>query len=270
MPVNRTDWHEATIPGATRHVMRSRGSGRDYRIYLYTPEEEPPAAGYPVIYLLDANSVFGTMVESMRLQTRRFGGAAVIVGIGYETDAPFDPARHYDYTLPVPVSELPLHPEGGKWPEQGGADAFLTFVDEELKPAIERHFPIDRSRQTIFGHSLGGLFVLHTLFTKPQSFQNFVAGSPSLHWNERFLLEEERRFSARALQENLGVRVLLAVGELEKTHHSRINERVRELVERLEELSGIAVTHKEFAGEDHVSVLPVLISQAVRFATRTP
>lgn len=73
-----------------------------------------------MIYLLDANSVFGTMVEAMRMQSRRPEKTgvvpAVIVGIGYETDAPFDPGRYYDFTLPVPPAELPERPDGRTGP----------------------------------------------------------------------------------------------------------------------------------------------------------
>ncbi|WP_159884178.1 hypothetical protein [Paenibacillus puerhi] len=37
--------------------------GRKYRIYTGVPLEAPPEAGYPVIYLLDANGTIGTAVE---------------------------------------------------------------------------------------------------------------------------------------------------------------------------------------------------------------
>src|SRR5690606_34171859 len=130
--------------------------------------QEAPPAGFPVIYVLDANSVFGTVTEAVRAQSRfpaRSGvDPAIVVGIGYATDAPFHPDRHYDFTLPVPAHELPPHPDGGSWPGQGGSAAFLQFIERELKPQIERDFPVDTSRQTIFGHSLGGLFVLTALF----------------------------------------------------------------------------------------------------------
>ncbi len=58
------------VPGTEVREMRSKG-GRTYRIFVSFPQEEPPASGFPVIYLLDANSVFGTMAEALRVQSRR-------------------------------------------------------------------------------------------------------------------------------------------------------------------------------------------------------
>ncbi|KPV55942.1 enterobactin esterase [Paenibacillus sp. A3] len=262
-----------TLPRTEQRIMRSRAENREYRIFVAKPDVEPPPSGYPVIYLLDANSVFGTMAEAIRLQSRRpekTGVApAVIVGIGYDTEGPFSNARYYDFTMPVPAAELPKSPRGTEWPELGGANAFLNFIEEDLKPEIEREFSIDRGRQTIFGHSLGGLFVLHALFTRPGTFQTYVAGSPSIHWGKRILLEEERQFASRLEKEPSSLGVLLAVGEREKDHHSHMNDNAKELAGRLSALAsrGVRVKFHEFEGEGHVSVLPVLISRALRFAS---
>jgi len=272
MMANGTDRLEVTIPRTEQWVMYSRDGNREYRIAVAKPGGEPPPSGYPVIYLLDANAVFGTMVEAVRVQARRPEKTgvvpAVIVGIGYRSDEPFVPARYYDFTLPVCVSELPPSPDGTAWPEHGGAEAFLNFIEEELKPKVERKFKIDSARQTIFGHSLGGLFVLHALFTRPGAFRTYVAGSPSIHWNKRLILDEEQQFVSRLEQENIHVRILIAAGELEKNHESRMLDNAKELTERLSALAsrGVHVEFKEFEGEGHVSVLPSLISRALRFA----
>lgn len=259
------------IPRAEQWTMRSRAENRAYRIMVAQPEGDPPPSGYPVIYLLDGNSVFGTMVEALRLQSRRPDktgvSPAVIVGIGYETEASYSPDRFYDYT-PLPNTELTHRSDGARLPEQGGAAAFFQFIEAELKPQIAGEFRIDPSRQTIFGHSLGGLFVLYALFTKPGAFRHYIAGSPSIHWNKEYLLEQERIFAARVQEKPVSVRLLLGFGEQEKSHVSRNAESARELAERLSSLTelGVCAVYKEFEDEGHVSVLPILISRALRFA----
>ncbi len=287
------------LPGTEQRLMRASAGGREYRIMVFTPEADPPPAGYPAIYLLDANAVFGTMAEAVRLQSRRpekTGVApAVIVGIGYPTASPFAPERYYDFTLSASEAELPSRPGGQGWPEQGGADLFLKFIEEDLQPWVDREYGIDRGRRTIFGHSLGGLFVLHTLFSRPSLFRKYVAGSPSIHWNERLLLEEERQFVSRlngpkglqgpnglsglngsqgpsgskgANEGEINVDLLLAAGERERSHKSGMNDNARKLFARLSACSehGVNVSFKEFEDEGHISVLPVLISRALRFA----
>ncbi|MGR5913571.1 hypothetical protein ACT7DA_04955 [Bacillus pacificus] len=41
------------------------------------------------------------------------------------------------------------------------------------------------------GHSLGGLFALHILFTNLNAFQNYFISSPSIWWNNQSVLEKE-------------------------------------------------------------------------------
>ncbi len=115
-------WQPFRITGTRQCDMRSR-NGRSYRIFVSIPAEQPPASGYPVFYVLDANAVFATVVDAVRVQGRRPEktgvSPAVIVGIGYQTDVPFASDRFYDFTVDVPTSELPVHPDGIEWPEQG-------------------------------------------------------------------------------------------------------------------------------------------------------
>ncbi|OAB38682.1 enterobactin esterase [Paenibacillus macquariensis subsp. defensor] len=257
------------IPRTEQWFMQSRVGNRKYKIMVAIPYEAAPPSGYPVIYMLDGNSVFTTMVEALRMQCHRPDKTgiipAIIVGIGYQTNRPFAPDRYYDYT-PVPSFEYQHNSDGTPLPEQGGAHAFLSFIEEELKPQIEHEFNIDRNRQTIFGHSLGGLFTLYALFTKPTAFQHYIAGSPSIHWNREAFFEEEQKFVGRLEQEVVNVEVLIGMGEFEKSHVSRNLYHAKELSERLSMLSdrGLKLTFKEFEDEGHVSVLPVLISRTLR------
>lgn len=110
--------------------------------------------------------------------------------------------------------------------------------------------------------------MLHVLFTRPETFRSYVAGSPSIHWNRTRLLEEERNFLARLKREPVDVRVLIAVGELEKNHQSRVHENAAELWGRLGAHAdrGVHAEFKVFEGENHASVLTVLMSRTLRFA----
>ncbi|WP_285769404.1 alpha/beta hydrolase [Peribacillus sp. SI8-4] len=264
---------EVTIKGTERSIMHSSTGNREFQIFVSKPQEEPPPSGYPVIYLLDANSVFGTMVEAVRLQSRRPEKSgvvpAIIVGIGYRTNGPFSPERYFDFTLPVAAADLPVRPDGSPWPAHGGAEGFLKFIEEDLKPEIGKRFKIDENSQTLFGHSLGGLFALYVLYTNPYAFQNYIAGSPSLHWNKKWFDDEEKRFLSRLKQGNGNLSLMLGVGEQEGTHKSGMNENAQVFSKRLSMIdSGLNVQFKEFEEEGHLSVLPPLINRALRFALK--
>lgn len=256
------------IPGAEQWTMTSR-SGRNYRIMLWTPDTEAPQGGFPVIYMLDANACFGAMTEAVRMHSRgpHRLETAVVVGIGYETDQPFATERRfYDYTIQATAEELPERKIDVPWPETGGAEPFLAFIEEELKPKIEREIPIDRQRQALFGHSLGGWFTLYTLFKRSQAFQVYAAGSPSIWWKNHDLLAVAKRWlSDRELadtQAEIPLRVFLGVGSLEKPHMVQDAKVMSELL-----ASGIAGLNTEYClyeDETHLSVIFPFIVRVVR------
>ncbi|WP_372630533.1 alpha/beta hydrolase [Cohnella sp.] len=252
--------------------MRSENGSRTYRIRIAKPTQPPPPSGYPVLYVLDANAVFGTAAEAVNVQGRRSDKTGVapslVVGIGYSSEEPFPPDRHYDFTLDSDPAVLPSHPRGEQWPPQGGARQFLRFLERCLKPEIARSYAVDASRQTLFGHSLGGLFTLYALFASPGAFRTYIAGSPSIHWNKGSILAEEAAFASRDSGANEEIRLLIAVGSLEENHKSRMVDHAHELGLRLNALNrpGLRVEYRSFEDENHVSLLPGLISRAIRFA----
>lgn len=283
------------IPNAQQYDLAARGSGAAYRIFVSRPLLPPPPSGYPVIYVLDANAVFGTMTEAVRLQSARplttGVSPAIVVGIGYPTELPIDPVRRtLDYTPPVPAETLSPPPDGSVWSPVGGAAAFLDIIEDEIKPAIARDYPVDAKRQVLFGHSFGGLFTLYALFDRPGCFQAYVAGSPSIWFGNRAIIDMEQSFVERLRQGNRDVRLMIGVGGLEQTMsereratpelayradwlaQNRMVDNAREMAERLGALAcdGLTVQFRAFEGENHVSVIPALASRALRFALAPP
>lgn len=271
MAMKQTEKRSAfAIPGAEqRTVISNRGAS--YRIMVYKPEVPAPETGFPVIYMLDANSAFGSMAETVRLQTRgpHMLEPAVVVGIGYDTDQPFETNRRfYDYTVYADKTELPNRKDGSEWPTTGGADVFLTFIEEELKPLIEQEISIDRNRQTLFGHSLGGLFTLYTMFTKRQAFQVYAAGSPSIWWKNQFLFPLAERFAKEAQEstaEPIQTSLLIGIGSEEK---AEMVVDAKEMYERLSSsnIPGMQVQYRCFDDEGHLSVLLPYIGLVIRSA----
>lgn len=274
----------AAIPETIWFDFVPRAGGAPYRIFLRIPLGEPPARGWPAIHLLDANAVIATTVEALRVQAAYPLGTgirdAVVVGIGYPTEAAYDSVRRsWDYG-PPPGQGYPPHSEGGPEVRTGGAEAFLCFIEEELKPAIASRVQLDAARQAIFGHSFGGLFVLYALFTRPGAFRDWIAISPAIWWEEHNLLRfAPEGWLARAHQ----ARVLLGVGEYEqdlapfqrgaadaeersrRLQEAKTLDETLAMAERLTE-AGCDATFVAFEGETHMSVLPVAINRAVRFA----
>ena len=51
----------------------------------------------------------------------------------------------------------------------GGADRFIAFLHDELKPWLRERFAVDPDDSMFFGDSLGGLFATYVLLSEPAS-----------------------------------------------------------------------------------------------------
>jgi uncharacterized protein len=273
------------IPQAEQFDVTSK-AGPVFRIFLAAPRGKAPGAGHPVIYLSDGNGNFPTVHAAVRRQSTG-DLAAVVVGIGYPTDDARAHAERRSFDLTPPASEewMKRFPKGGSVVKTGGNDQFLAFIEGELKPLIEKRHAIDRTRQALFGHSLGGLFALHVLFTKPGAFQTYVASSPSIWWNDRSVLVEEKAFAGAFAGKAVNARLLVTAGEWEREpgpgvpkaraeviREQRLADDAKDLAGRLAKspVKGLVVAFREFAEEDHGSVVLPAASRGVRFALEAP
>jgi predicted alpha/beta superfamily hydrolase len=267
-------------------------AGREYRIMISWPEGKAPEAGFPVCYVLDGDDLFAPMTGILRIQAGTEKASkhnaitpGIIVAIGY----PGQSGRAIDYTPAAPKAAPETYLDGRPYRDQesGGAAEFFAFLQSELKPVIEKEYAVDTKRQTLLGAGYGGLFALHVLFTHPDAFASYVAVSPSIWWNGRYILQEEKAFSERASGKPVNARLLLTVGDLEQslTEHEyswpdaqrdehalkvsrrRMVDNTREMYWRLQKLApaGLQVGYHVFLGESHKSVVPMALSRALPF-----
>lgn len=283
-------------PDAEQWDMTSKITGRSYRIFVAKPVAAgpPPPGGYPVLYLNDGDFEFQTAADAMMLQTV-MGEVkpAYVVGIGYGRDWRYlSRSRFADLTPSSPdaatiarLSTSPMMKEAAF----GQAELFHRFMIEELRPLIAASYPVDHRDATLFGHSLGGLFALHVLFNHPETYRTYLAGSPSINWNNGAVLKDEARLVAQMSAGKVAPRLLVTVGELEEKmppHKAPPPGMTREQVEaglkafaavtnavgladRLNAVNAPAGTLIEkvvFDGETHASVVPATISRGIRFA----
>lgn len=244
-------------------------SGEIYRIFVSYPAAEAPPEGFPVLYVLDGNAMFAAFAEARRMQEWTDVGKAIVVGVGYPTDAAYDNRRLYDFTGGPPPA--PWRAQFAK-ERNGGWEPFLDFLTGKLRGEIGRRYKVDSRRQTLFGHSLGGLFALHTLFTRPDAFHAIVAASPSLFWHEETMRKEERAFTERLAAGRIPSvsRLLVVAGEREETALERAD--AEDFVLRMAPLSahGLRTRSEIYVGEGHMTVPVRAVPETLRLATAWP
>lgn len=192
---------------------------------------------YPVVYVLDGEGQFMQAVGAIRFlgKVNRMP-QAIVVGI---------PNTNRNRDLMPPTS----NPQDlTKLPDAGGAETFLAFLTNELRPYIEanyRTWPF----HILFGHSGGGLFAVHTFLNAPTAFDAYIASSPSLWWNDC----GEARYAETILEQDPGRRGLLFLSRGQETE--RMTAGIGELVKVLQRRNwdNLEWKFKVFTEENHES-----------------
>lgn len=198
----------AALASPRRTTQLIEAGGRRLRLDLAIPDASAPDGGFPLLVVLDGNLWFEVAASLAGARPEELG-PVVVAGIGYPGDAPLDPRRLYDLTPWPPQTPLD-GPQAGQ--ATGGADAFAEALIGRLLPQIQAAAPISPGRRALFGHSLGGLFVLHLLFRRPDAFRTYVAASPSIWWDEGRLIGE----AGAMVIPSPPPRILLTAGGLEE------------------------------------------------------
>jgi predicted alpha/beta superfamily hydrolase len=144
----------------------------------------------------------------------------------------------------------------------GGAANFAIFLKEELIPRIESEFPGDSSRRCFVGYSLGGLLGVHLLIHNPQLYQYYLLGSPSLWFNDYYLVSELEKLSADSLQALK--RVYLSTGEEESWEMLKGFGMLRSAFQE-KGFEGTRMKAEIIRESGHVGAMPIALYNGFRF-----
>lgn len=254
-----------------QHRLDSADGLRHYRLWIGVPRRPAPASGYRVVYLLDGNAAVGAL-DAELLQQLGQGSPPLLVAIGNDTPLRIDrTARTLDYT-PRRDAAVQLDPLTNE--PSGGADVFLDLVQQRIKPLVASHYRVDAQRQALWGHSYGGLLVLHALLSRPGEFQSYAAASPSLWWGDGAILGEQQGFATRLKGQSLSL--LLMRGEQEpavpgRAVASRVSENSAvQLTEALARNPSLQVRYRVFPGMGHGPMLAESLHYTLQWLARQP
>ena len=175
-------------PGVTALKINSAVLGEERTILVRVPPGyDTNKLRYPVIYMTDGNAHIGHTSSTVEFLARNGRmSEMIVVGIN-NTDRTRDLSpTHVKTTVAGGGSAL-------QFPTSGGADKFIKFIETELIPEIEKRYRVHPYR-ILAGHSLGGLFTIHTMISRPELFSSYVAVSPALQWDNQVAVKRAEDF----------------------------------------------------------------------------
>lgn len=244
------------IPRSTIVELTEPSTKRIYPLFIKLPRSygENTTQKYPVIYLTDAWYSFQIVSGASRFPMN--SGAmeeAIIVGISYSKGSEGSSSRIRDYT-PVKADSWKL--------ETGNAGGHSKFIRDIVFPYIESSYRTEPLRRTFVGNSLGGLLGTYILFNQTEMFNSYIIGSPSVWFNENYILSESLESLKRP------VKVYLSVGGLETPEYGQREDMVSgasALADKLKKYEGFGLNLKFsiINGASHSTAFPTTAIQGL-------
>ena len=152
------------------HIISSDLLNEDRKIAIFTPSGyDNSDQKYPVLYLLDGEWNF-TFVSALVDKLGSSGDIPEMIVVGLINNN-----RSKDLT-PAGTNDNKAR--------FGGADLFLSFIKDELRPWVEEKYRT-QPHNILAGHSFGGLFTIYAMLQAPEHFNSFIVLSPSLGRNDQ-------------------------------------------------------------------------------------
>jgi predicted alpha/beta superfamily hydrolase len=248
---------EVALENTQEILCESKSVDQTYIIQIALPQGySKSSASFPVIFLLDSDKSFGMARDIINwLIWSREIEKVIVVGISYGNEDWWQ-SRSRDYTPWKDNKKI-----WGDFPEAGGADNFLEFLEYELIPFVDLNYRTNKSERAIAGLSLGGLFVSYAIIKATKLFNKYLMSGPALTWDNKhiFMIEEEYAKSHNALP----IKLYSAVGELDEKEN---------IIGPWKEFHSIIESHKyqslEIKGEiipgaGHISSWPIAFTKGI-------
>lgn len=214
-PENSTTFKSLELPNIKVVPIRDTQFDRQYELYIKLPEKysENTNIRYPVLYFTDAMWHIEVLSGSADYLLEN----VILVGISWQNnieealikEVGAHVSRFRDYTV-IPFSNSEYQAKF----QSGQAHNHLNFIRNDVIKYVENNYRTDPNNRSYFGYSLGGLFGAYVLLSQPNTFKNYIIGSPSLDGDIPYLSELA---SNETLKHNdLNANIFISYGSLEK------------------------------------------------------
>lgn len=249
------------MPGTQVIPIRDTQSNKQYELLIKLPENyaENKDKNYPVIYFTDAV----WHIELLSSASFFIMEDVILVGVSWQKDIAEDLKQEYgahfsrygDYSFKK--TSNPKHPKI----KFGQASSHLAFFRKDVFKYVEENYRTDPSNRTYFGFSAGGLFGTYALMTQPDTFKNYILGSPSIWRSGPELFAQE---NAALKSKQSAINIYISYGELENKSSPHIDDFISKLKNK--KYAGISsIKHVVIESSGHSDSFPMLGVRSVKW-----
>ena len=208
MPADTAKLQPYTVGRSEVRTLPVNKAGRHYALYIHLPASyaTEPNKRYPVVFVTDGYWDFMKLVAiGGPLIYDKVAPEFITVGMAYAGEnLNYGDLRRWELS-PVKFGE-PLE-------ASGHAADFLETIEGVFIPLIDKEYRTDPKQRVLGGASLGGLFTLYSMFTKPDLFSAYIAVTPAVVVGNGWLLKYEEEFAKAG--KSVNARLYMTMGGTE-------------------------------------------------------
>lgn len=259
-----------TIRNSEINSLRSSINDKEYNIYVKLPRSYKESSGkFPILVLTDAGYAF-PLVSSIykRLSWTNKIEEFIIVGISYAEGEHFGISRTRDYTPTYSPNEPNGYSKEARM-VSGQADKFINFINEDLFRFLQENYRIDMNKKVFAGHSLGGLLANYMVVSKPETFDYYLSGSPSLWYHNKSIFDLEKLYSKKHKDLNTNLFMCIGADEEEQSKYAMVSD-MFELHNNLlsRNYKNLKLKSISIPNENHETVYPSFITKGILWALK--
>ncbi len=259
-----TEIKEFTLKETEVHQITSTINQKIYDLYIKLPKSYSKTdKKFPILILTDSDYSFPLVASiNRRLNVEEF----ILIGISYSKGEKNTISRTRDYTPTYSPNEPRGHSKESRL-ASGKADNFVAFIKNDVFGFLKKTYKVDMSKKAFAGHSFGGLLASYMLVTTPDLFDYYLAGSPSLWYDNYTINKFENEFFKT--KSNLKANVFMCIGADEETKTgSKMVSEMLDFKKRLlsRNYKDLNITSLIIPNEGHMTVYPSFITKGIIWA----
>lgn len=246
-----------SIPNTQLRALPKTADGRSYQLHVHLPASfaKEPKRRYPVLYVTDGYWDFATVVASYNnMVYDQVLPEFIIVGLGYAGDnLDYGELRGWE------LSPVSMPRQAGS---TGHADKFLAAIERDIIPFMEREYRADPAHRVLAGSSLGGLFALYAMYSKPALFEGYIAASPAVVVGGDWIIGQAKAYAATG--KPIKARLYVTGAEYEWPGFLAGIKRYQALLPELKH-PGLVFQNRTIDGERHAGTKAESYTRGMRF-----